>query len=87
VDDVGGALDGSEGGVDAELVDPDTALELELELELPPVVWKLGGPIAVEGSTSAPVPYATVCPSDCSVCCAGVELPSAAAIVKRPVQV
>jgi len=69
--------------VDALAMDPPDALELPLEVEL-----KVGGGTAVEGSTSAPFPIPTVCPSDVfSVCVAGVEEPSVPAIVKRVVQV
>jgi hypothetical protein len=67
-----------EGESEAEL-DWD---ELELSVEL-----KVGGGVADEGSASAPVPNATVCPFDCSVSVAGVEELSAPAIVKRVVQV
>jgi len=59
--------------------DPD-ALELSVEL-------KVGGGVAEDGSTSAPVPNGTVCPFDCSVSVAGVEELSAPVIVKRVVQV
>jgi len=72
------------GAPEAELdpVDLGPADALELPVEL-----KVGGGVAVDGSTSAPVPNATVCPFDCSVSVAGVEEPSAPAIVKRVVQV
>jgi len=48
---------------------------------------QVGAATAAEGLTSAPVPNETVVPSDCSVWFVGVLDPSAAAIVKRPVQV
>lgn len=51
------------------------------------VALKAGGGVAEEGSTSAPMPHLTVCPSDCSVSVAGVLEPSAAAMVNRVVQV
>jgi len=45
----------------------------------------VGAATAVDGSVSAPVPKATGCPLNCSVCAAGVLEPSAPAMVNRPV--
>lgn len=49
--------EGTEGGREAEAEDPEfPADDAELPALEPPVVLKVGGATAVEGSTSAPVP-------------------------------
>jgi len=72
-------------GADGLTLPPLEGELLELEPEV--VELNVGAATAVEGSTSAPLPYATVCPFDCSVSWAGVVAPAVVAIEKRPVQV
>jgi len=70
------------------VVEFEPPAELEPPVELEPVAPKFGAATAVEGSTSAPLPQATSSPvDDFSVSVAGVLEPSAAAMVKRVVQV
>jgi hypothetical protein len=76
-----GALEAELGSADAELAPLEPPVVLL-------VVSKVGGPTAVEGSTSAPLPNPTVVPSDAfSVCVGWVVEPSAPAMVNRVVQV